>query len=115
MTSGEVAAARDLAGRLNSLSGAKQLRFTELNTEALIRAFYQLCWTVEHVANVRKTWLRKRRDEGHSEFLKWNEEAVYFSADRIREALIRRDSSFRGSSARGWATTQKIARERGLV
>ncbi|WP_395817738.1 hypothetical protein [Curtobacterium flaccumfaciens] len=115
MTSDEVAAARHLAGTLEALSHDERPIFASKERDELTKAFYTLCWTIEYVANVRGVWLTNERGTGPSEYLKWNEEAVYLSASGIRTAIIGIDSTFEQSTQRVWQSVHGIARSRGFA
>ncbi|MBB1197830.1 hypothetical protein [Curtobacterium flaccumfaciens] len=115
MTSGEVAAARHLAGTLEAKSHEERPSFVHDDRDELTKAFYTLCWTIEYVANVREMWLTGERGKGPSKFLKWNEEAIYLDVKSIRTAIIGIDSSFEQSTQTVWRSVHDIARSRGFA
>lgn len=115
MTSGEVAAARHLAGTLEATSHEERQPFVHARRDELTKAFYTLCWTIEYVANVRGMWLTNVKGKGPSEYLKWNEEAVYLGAKSIRTALTGMDSTFEQSTQTIWRSVHDTARSRGFA
>jgi len=115
MTSGEVAAARHLAGTLEAKSHEERPSFAHAKQPDLTNAFYTLCWTIEYVANVRGMWLTSEKGKGPSEYLKWNEEAIYLGAKSIRTSLIGIDSTFEQSTQTVWRSVHDIARSRGFA
>lgn len=115
MTSGEVAAARHLAGTVEAASHEQRPVFARDRREDLTKAFYTLCWTIEYVDNVREMWLQHEKGKGPSKYLKWNEEAIYLGAKSIRTALTGIDGAFEQSTQTVWRSVHDVARSRGFA
>lgn len=113
MTTGEVAEARHLSGRLAALSPEERLERVRTERDQHIRSFYTLAWTLEYLDNLRTTWLRTPRDSGPSTFLKWNEDELQNGVKLLRETLVATDHAFCEQSSHVWDSVRDIVRKRG--
>jgi radical SAM superfamily enzyme len=102
LTTGEVAAARHLIGTLLTTRRRKQLEKVQRNRARYIQAFYTLAWTVESISNLRRTWTSREYSTGRSDYLTWNEDALFESLDGLYALLIATDTSFIHQSREAW-------------
>ncbi|NIJ05068.1 hypothetical protein [Frigoribacterium faeni] len=104
LTTGEVASARHLVGTLLNLPRWRQLRRVRCDRENYISAFYTLAWAVESISNLRRTWTSKAHRVGKSDFLSWNEDALFESLDDLYALLVATDVRFIEGSRSAWHT-----------
>jgi hypothetical protein len=102
LTSGEVASARHRLGLVLNLPSKKRRKAVKRREQQCIKDFYTLVWALESIRNLRTTWKVKSTDGKPSDFLAWNEAALYTTLDELYPLLRDVKTDFLRQSTDAW-------------